>query len=190
MINTVSTDAFLPHILPMVIGCPKSMAVDALQVSIGEFCKRSEAWTDVLTESVYTGDSTIDLNPGGNRIVARVLGLSIDGARIDNKAYFAQVYSIILRFAPSSNAVAYVTVALRPSRTATHVPQFLYDEWCEPIASGAVFRLKMMTGPKITWSDPQGAVYHQKVAIEGTAEARARQMRCRYGDGGSIFLGA
>jgi hypothetical protein len=189
MTDMVTYDAFLPHVLPQVLSCPKSMAVDALQTSTGEFCKASEAWAEVLTESVYAGDTTIDLNPEHQALVVRVSGLRIDGNRIDKQSYWPQTHSIRLRFTPAANAAAYVNVILRPARAATHVPKFLYEEWCEPIAAGALARLKMMTGPKITWSDPQGAAFHQKIAVEGAAEARVRMIRCRHG-GGSICLGA
>lgn len=49
-------DGLLSRILPQVLPCPRSMALDAVQMVAGDFCKETGAWSMVLTENVFAGE--------------------------------------------------------------------------------------------------------------------------------------
>ena len=64
---------------------------------------------------------------------------------------------------------------LSPTRAATGAPDFLFNDWLEPIACGAKSRLMMMNGRD--WFSPKLAQYHSKQFIKGWTEARIRDSK-------------
>ena len=68
-----------------------------------------------------------------------------------------------------------VWATLRPKKTATSGPDFLYDDWLEPIAHGAKARLKAMSNRP--WADPKMIDFHRREFIKGWTEARIRETK-------------
>lgn len=186
MYRTENIDLLLPRILPQVLPCPRSMALDALQVVAADFCGQSGAMPLVLQESVLAGDCAIMLNPPKDVVMHHVRTVALDGNVIDSTSYMCSPYEITLRFMPQRDAVATVQGAARPIRTATTLPASLMEEWGDVLAFGALAKIKSMSGQGIQWADAQGAALNLQLYTEGVARARARIFRNRHG-GGPLF---
>lgn len=110
-------DGLLSRILPQVLPCPRSMALDAVQMVAGDFCKETGAWSMVLTENVFAGECRIAVAMPRDAVLVDVLGLYLDGRRLDRPDYIPSPYDIVLRFTPQSDAVATIeATARRPER--------------------------------------------------------------------------
>lgn len=179
-------DGLLPRILPQVLPCPRSMALDAVQMVVADFCKETGAWGMVLTESVFAGESRIAVDMPRDAVLVDVLGLYLDGRCLDRADYVPSPYDIVLRFTPQNNAVATIEATARPARTATTLPAEIMEAWGDVLAHGALARLKSMSGAQIEWTDAQGAAMHNDLYNEGCAEARTRIFRGRHG-GGTLY---
>lgn len=79
---------------------------------------------------------------------------------------------------PAANGgpwTAVLRVAYKPSRDSTQGPDFLFNDYYEDIASGAVARLCAM--PKQVWTDPQLAQMHAMSFSDAVARAKIRAAR-------------
>lgn len=116
-----------------------------------------------------------------------VLGLYLDGRRLDRADYVPSPYDIVLRFTPQADAVATIEATARPARTATAMPAEIMEAWGDVITHGALARLKSMSGTRMEWTDAQGAALHNDLYNEGCADARTRMFRNRHG-GGTLYV--
>ncbi|WP_165072825.1 hypothetical protein [Desulfovibrio sp. ZJ200] len=180
-------DGLLPRILPQVLPCPRSMALDAVQMVAGDFCKETGVWSMVLAESVPAGECRITVPMPRDAVLVDVLGLYLDGRLLDRSDYVPSSYDIVLRFTPQSDAVATIEATARPARTASALPAEIMEAWGDVIAHGALARLKSMSGARIEWTDAQGAALHNDLYNEGCADARTRMFRNRHG-GGTLYV--
>ena len=73
-----------------------------------------------------------------------------------------------------SNALS-ADVALKPSREAEKCPEFIFNDWAETIAAGALSRLHAMAG-KI-WANPELVNYYSKIFREGISRARSKSAK-------------
>lgn len=73
-----------------------------------------------------------------------------------------------------ANAIT-MRVALVPSRSSTACEDFIFEQWVEPIAAGAVARLQLSSGK--TYSNPQAASANQARFMAGVNIARSRAVR-------------
>lgn len=179
-------DGLLPRILPQVLPCPRSMALDAVQMVAGDFCKETGAWSMVLTENVFAGECRIAVTMPRDAVLVGVLGLYLDGRPLDRPDYIPSPYDIVLRFTPQNEAVATIEATVRPARTAITLPAEIMEAWGDVIVHGALARLKAVSGKNIEWTDAQGAAMHNGLYNEGCADARTRIFRRRHG-GGTLY---
>jgi len=63
---------------------------------------------------------------------------------------------------------------LKPARNANKISDYLYNEWAEAIAFGALSILKRQQ--RQSWSDPQGAVADRQEFDRKMSEARNRAL--------------
>ncbi len=68
-------------------------------------------------------------------------------------------------------------VALVPTRSSSAIEDFLYEDWVEPIASGAIARLQLVPGK--AYANPQAAPLHQARFQIGLNAARQQATRGR-----------
>lgn len=82
-----------------------------------------------------------------------------------------------LRLFPSPDAVynLRVMVALKPSRTAIGVADWVYETWADAIVSGAIHRLAQI--PDKTWTDQQLAAEHRLRFERAVSNAVTRDLR-------------
>jgi hypothetical protein len=176
-------DQFYPFIMPDVMGCPAPTIDQYLLMSAREFCQRTKAWREWL--DVFTADGTTnrfdhDLTSQQDLVATlRVLvndsgydeykiksardlpkdwesgdSDDLDGnvVQIDNATEYA-IYPL-----PTSGATFQMQVALKPSMTATTLPDALFDEWLEGVCSGAKARILAQSNQ--AWTDLNLSKYH------------------------------
>lgn len=182
-----SMERLMPRILPQVLPCPRSMALDAVQIVAADFCRRTGAWPVVLQESVFAGDCRIGLNPPKGVVIAEVAALYLDGEPVDKADYVPSPQEIVLRFTPARDALATIKATARPSRTATLLPEEVLEEWGDILAFGVLAKLKSMSGAGIEWTDAQGAAMNLNLYEEGCCRAKTRIYRRGRG-GGSLYI--
>lgn len=175
------------RILPQVLPCPRSMALDALQMVAVDFFKETGAWLATFEESVCPCDTVITLNLPRGALVATVLALYLNGSKVDGSLYQASSREIMLASAPQQAALAVVEASLRPARTATSLPDDLIEEWGDTLAFGTLAKLKSMSGQNIEWSDPQGATTNFQLYMDEVGKAKAKKLRRRFG-GGALYV--
>lgn len=78
---------------------------------------------------------------------------------------------------PDQSLPAAITmrVALVPLRTSSSCEDFIFEQWVEPIAAGAVAKLQLSAGKP--YSNPAAAAIHQATFIRGLNAARQKANR-------------
>lgn len=199
---------FLPDVLAHTPQCPSITAERELLKAAIEFCRKSGAWyEDLDTFEAEVGKSTYDVfPPAGQAQIVRLREITIDGDRIDNTDEerlnrlsrnwradtgepdrWYQPSRTKLSLYPTPDAVHTVggVVALMPTMKATRVPDFLFEEWSEGLAAGAVQRLVMMPGK--AWSNPNLAASFNKEFRRAISRARIQALRGRSGKPMTVF---
>jgi hypothetical protein len=180
----------IPRVLPFVYSCPKSMVVDALQNIAMDFFKNTEVWQDVLSGDIDQCEQAIDFFPEvSDSVIVRIFSLTIKGGKVSRECFSLEGHNVVrLKYRlPHDAHGCFAHVVLRPGRNATKIPAELIEDWGDVIAAGALAKIKLMTGPKVEWSDPQGAAVQNQLYVEGTARAKIQRMRDDKG-GGSLTI--
>lgn len=193
---------FLPYIAPNVSGCPAGVMVQAIRNAAIEFCENTRLWklratgTDILKdEARYAYDT-----PSNAKVIEAVY-VAINNSQlvktcreeldeccpewretVDSrpKEYFMDTANTIrLVGIPSEDILGSldVDVAVKPSRSAVDGPDFLFENWVEVIAHGALARLHAMAGN--IWADPSLVKYHRKKFRHGISKAKSKELKSR-----------
>jgi hypothetical protein len=191
-----SLSSFLPYVLPHVPGCPKMAAKEEVLRACIEFCEKSLVWKNTPAAiNVVSGTATYAISvPSGGQVV-KLEALYHNGERLDpmttrdleglytdwttetgTPLYYTQSVptSVILVPEPDTS----ITSGLRfqgvykPTRTATTVEDFLYNDYAEEISAGAVARLLATHGK--TWTNPDYAPAFMNKFMGGIGLAKIR----------------
>ena len=169
----VAFTAFLPEVMPLVQGCADVVAVNAIRNACIEFCSESNIWQETQDPVVLAAtDFPYTLEGVSGAKVTRVLSLRINGVRVDPKTvdeldakytdwrsetsptpagyYQPDPNNLMLYPALEGSATAVFRVAYAPVRTGTGVEEYVYQDWLEEIAAGAVARLMSMPSQPYT----------------------------------------
>lgn len=173
----VSYDDFLNEVLPYVIDCPDTVAVNAIKNACIEFCELSH-WLRHTTEpmDVEAGESEYKLGCGQNMTVEMVLSATYgrrplkamtpdqlasrygaDWRRLEGEPRgFVQVAPDTVILTPTPNktveSVWVAELCLKPTRKSTHVSASIHEHWAEIIGFGA--RARLYETPNQPYSDP------------------------------------
>lgn len=145
-------DQFFRRVSHVARGCPTAVLTESVLQAAEDFCERTWLWLDEL-DPVQTLDGQTEYTfaaPSHAAILA-IKSLAIDA----NPASFTSSTRnrIQLTVDPGGGKVLVAKAALKPSRTAKALPDFLYTEWQDAIAAGARFKLLDMHGTE--WFQPQ-----------------------------------
>jgi hypothetical protein len=191
-----SLSSFLPYVLPHVPGCPKMAAKEEVLRACIEFCEKSLVWKNTPAAiNVVSGTATYAISvPSGGQVV-KLEALYHNGERLDpmttrdleglytdwttetgTPLYYTQSVptSVILVPEPDTS----ITSGLRfqgvykPTRTATTVEDFLYNDYAEEIGAGAVARLLATHGK--AWTNPEIAPWFIGRFNEGIRKASTK----------------
>jgi len=181
-----------PLILPDVPGCPTPTVDTALAATAADFCARTHVWRETL-DFDYAISGIPDYDITGTAVIESVLWATLAGddlKHIDpryldkskltdegkpNAFWVVNDTAIRLFPIPDAKYRLDVTVALKPSRTATGIEDWIYESYVEPIVSGAIWRLARTPGK--AWSNPEIAMYHHRLFEQGITNARIRDHR-------------
>ena len=182
-------------VLPDVPGCPTPTIDVALGVSAADFCARSHIWRETLDpEPVVRNVADYELTPSfTNTVTESVLWANLDDTPLEHvdsryidKSRMSETGTptafwmlndtqINLFPIPDSKGTLTAAIAVKPSRDATGVEDWIYESYIDPIVSGAIWRLARVPGK--AWSDPEIAMYHHRLFEKGITDARVRDHR-------------
>lgn len=193
----VSWDKFYEYVLPSVQGCPVSIVNNAIRSACIEFCEKTLIWKqDSIVNDIVEGFDLYLFAPPPNAKVVMPYRVSINGVEVQPtdlqslesfmpnwkeakdslpKYYFLANDDVVrLVGTPTETLYGALTadVALKPSRDAKTCPTFLYDDWAETIAAGALAKLHAMKGK--VWAMPEMVTYYTKLFREGVSRARSK----------------
>jgi len=200
-------DSFLPEVRPWAPGVPDATAYRAIRNAAIEFCERTLMWKYENTIAVLATDSStrsmtspagsvphdievatfeaIELDPIAARDMdAKLPGWRDTSASTGTPKYLTQIDHDTLTIvpAPIGDGSLYVRMRLKPSQTATTLPDFL-TKYAECIGWGALGRI--LTVPGQSYTNPDlGAFYATRfrekidnlsgMATKGQQNARKR----------------
>jgi len=188
----IAWETFHPLITPEVPGCPTASVDMALAHAATEFCDLTHLWREYMdSEETDAGEAEYQLVATG--VVAAVTGVSLGGRLLTHLHFndvpperaqetgmpkgFFLVNDATLRFWPTPDAAYSFTaqVALKPSKKARGVEDFLYESYADTIVEGALHRLRKI--PDKEWTNLQLAELNRLSFDRGVAKARVRDYR-------------
>lgn len=179
MSRMASMEKLLAQILPQTMPCPRSMALDALQMVAVDFFRESGVWVETFQEPVGCHETVITPAMPKTAALSGVSSVYLNDLEIEE--YLTERHEIILAHPPRNACLATIRATLRPLRTSTELPEDLLETYGDYLAFGAIAKLKTMSGNKVEWHDPQGAAVNYQLYTEGLARAQARKFRKRFG---------
>ena len=166
----VNTDIYLSDLtlFQTVTGINQYEAAD-LDILVGSELNHI---IDIFSE---LGDSTVQLSEKSfNRLHPKSLIGSpslFDAYGKGRPRYYSQKDQETILFAPTpdKNYSLYALYSLKPTATATTIPNIIVNEYQEMIIHGALYRLQMMKDSP--WSDIQAADLNKRLYDKGEAQA-------------------
>lgn len=204
---------FLRYVQPSVPKCPVASIVTAVKSAAIEFCSRTLMWRVRSTASdIMSGQAQYGMNPPEGCSIAGVIGLEIikdlnlypltpttedmlnEGdpswrlreSPIPTHFFSIDVDDVQLVPEPSEDILdsLYATIAVKPSRDATTCPDFLYEDWAEELAHGALARLMM--DPAAAWTNPQAGASHMAAFDSAVLKAKNQALTGKARQGLSV----
>ena len=148
-------DAFLPLVIGRLPGCPELLVREAVREACIEFCKRTRLIAADRLLEVRAGERLAEITPDDG-LVYRVESVRRDTVRLtpssrhdfyieqlDTKMgtpwafYLESDQRVVLGPIPESDEVLTAACVVRPDDNAGLVPDVLYSDWREAMASGA-----------------------------------------------------
>lgn len=191
---------FHEYVLPDVQGCPINVANNAILSTLIDFCEKSLLWKqEAEPTSIVAGINRYTFTPEEGAKVVEPVFVSIEDNQIPATSladldslqpgwreleqdkpttYFMDTdQSIRLVGTPLEDLTdaLEVHVALKPERGATEVADFLYEDWAEIIAHGALAKLHAMANK--TWADSRVVQYHYRKYRNGLSRARSKSIK-------------
>jgi hypothetical protein len=164
----------------------------ALAAVAADFCARTHIWRETL-DTQYTIPNIAEYDIEGDAVIETPLWvvcnnqtLTHTDPRLLNKTdmmskgqpskfWMVNDTAIRLFYIPDKRFSLDVTVALKPSRTATGVETWIYETWGDALVSGAIWRLAKVPGKM--WSSMDAAIAHRLIYEQAVTNARIRDFR-------------
>jgi hypothetical protein len=194
---SINWEDFLKEVMPDVMGCPIRVAENAIRNAAIDFCNESRAWRDDCADvPTVQGTAEYTLVPPTDGEVVAVYYAKFSDSNIPlstipeqhikrgrqnpiqqkPKWFHAPTPGVIeLFWTPDEIHTLSVKAILKPTKSSTNGPDFLYNDWLEVIAHGAKARLVMMSGRE--WFMPKMYTYYKKEFIKGWTDARIRDSK-------------
>ena len=190
---------FYPDLYPLVPGCSDVLVENAILNATIEFATKSTAiHYEMDAVSVVSGTNEYQFEPPADSEIAAIVSGNMDGdvlsilsAKLANYRYprhreFNGRPEAILRLDNSNFRLyptpdtsfpsgLYLTVALKPTRTATSVPDIVYEEFKDAIIYGSAYRLMAM--PNKDWTNNQKSSYYRALFDEQIQMAKREAER-------------
>lgn len=185
-------DEFLPLIQPHLPTCPIPTIKTYLASVAANFCERTQLWRETL-DTDYTIANIDEYDLDGSAVIEAVQWVVCNNepliptnirlipherlADVGQPTHFWIVNDTILRLFPIPNAryELKVGVALKPSRTATGVEDWIYETWADVLVDGTVAVITRIPGKD--WTDPMLAETRRAMYEKAIANVEIRDMR-------------
>lgn len=185
-------DDFMPLITPSLPGCPDLTIKTYLAITAVDFFTRTHLWREDI-DSIYVAPGVYEYDLDAEALVEDLISVTVDRREIDHtdmrlipndRRYdtgFPTHYwihsdnAIRLHPIPEERLTVKVAAVLRPSRTGTGVPDWIFEMWADVIVAGTIDRLASMPGK--AWSDMALAQHNRMHYEQGLTGARVRDMR-------------
>lgn len=171
---------FLPLVLPYAPNCPNIVAEQKLRLAAIEFCERTEAWREIITQQVTTAEVTIAIPDYAT--IDRFEHVRFDEQVLIPMAYedicpdvvdmppagYAQVHEneILMDTTPSAEGTLVSSLFMKPRGGSifgrvpedpmqdylSQVPDFMFKNHAETLSWGALARI--LNIPKEDYTDP------------------------------------
>jgi len=177
-----------PLARPYIQDCPKLLVTRELLRAARTFFAKSQVWRETIHVGVGGGLNSGQINiEDGQAMIAiadvRKMGDTKSLLKMPDKrnlptctgepgVYTATTDTLYIGPIPTETYIAEVEVIVKPSLTATTLPDVTLEDWGEQIACGAVESLLNM--PDAAWFNPQGSIGHGNRFRAGITEARIR----------------
>lgn len=185
-------DSFLPLIQPHLPTCPIPTIKAYLASTAADFCTRTQIWREDL-DLEYTIPRIAEYDLYAPAVVEAVLWVVcgdielaptdpriIPHERITETGRPTQYWVIndsVLRLfvTPDDRFSLRVSVALKPSRTATGIRSWIYETWADSIVDGTIAVIARIPGKD--WSDIVRSEAHRALYERAITSARNRDVR-------------
>jgi hypothetical protein len=188
--GVLSWDALLPYVLPYVRGAPPEMVLHHIRMATIELCNWSGIIHDVNQYDLQKGVQDYQLNTDCNYNIVRIKRVTVDGrwdytpvtAKLPAGigAYLYQMTSptmIHLRRPPNLDNPKGLEVeaVVAPKQDAEVLDNYLYEQWAQGIAYGAISTLIAI--PQTNWYNPKEAERYELKFRKEKARCRAEADR-------------
>ena len=185
-----------PRVLPLVPGCPFSLAQAALRDAAAEFCARTLVWREDLPANNLVAENPFyTLTPPAGARVVMVLSVLVQDRPLlaanddllddqhpgwralspaePTRYLLPRPGEIRLVPAPahSSSGSLVAHVALAPAKDATEADDALMETYDAAFVHGALAELLGFTG--LSWASPERSAHHARQFRAAIADARA-----------------
>ena len=172
--STITLDGALPQAVDSGAAVTKLVYLYTLTFPTGTaLAKGLQAWLD---DNVLEPISPDGLDDEFNNTEFGWLGTNWrTDVRLPTRYYFVDDTTVGLLLAPDATGALRINAALKPTRTATTFPDWIYQRYAETLAHGAKARLMMV--PTKPYSNPKLAEWHRDQFNGGCGEAMIRTAR-------------
>lgn len=159
-----SLEAFLPYVSLHCAGVPIPSMLHEIRNAATQFCERTRIWKTIETLSVRANRGEYEIPLADEAVVVAIEEAVFNGTPLRPEALdvlktewrdwitqvgtpilFTQLDPDNLRLVPVPNADyprgLTLRITYKPDRTANNVPDWLFQQYVEPIAHGAIGRL-------------------------------------------------
>ena len=197
MANT-AYETLVPEILPMVVGCPDTLIINAVRRAVIELCEKTGVYSQQLDPlSTVSGTYEYDLEAPTGTLVHKIQWVTHQGEALEplttslleerqpkwrdesgTPKYFVKQSQKLFWLVPVPDATltssTILRVQLRPTDASTACDSEVMSDYRDQIINGTLFRLLRVPGRD--WTDFASAQVYASLFQEGIiyAERRAR----------------
>jgi len=196
---SVDWEQYLKEVMPDVSGCPVQLALNAVRNAAIEFANQTRVWRDDVEQVVMVAGQAVyplvTQNVDDEEIIAlhkvqftdqtyplsTISALHLDNARLSTTEQKPRWFNqptpaqIEMFYTPdAASGTLNCKAILKPTKTSTFGPDFMFNDWLEEISAGAKARLLAMKRP---WGDKSMVKFHRRLFINGYIEARIRDAK-------------
>jgi len=164
-----------PYIMPELPGCPDPIVDRVIVDSVREFCRRTDLLRNTENLSILVGEDSYSLSPPVGNEVLDIKRVYLDG--IDIPLYREDSGLVKINSSSEGESIIYYTwkpqdtivthpipstlldntldvdYSYQPLRTATTIPDEVFDRWAECLAAKVKSILMRQAGK--SWSNPE-----------------------------------
>jgi len=192
----VAVSEFLTYIHKDLHQCTEALVTERLGTILTEFCQATKIWqVDLDPLTIIPNVKDIDLCLPENTTLVEIRRLVFDGktelvaksidwldrddinwrTKSGDPTFYTNVSRNVIRVSPHPDTVQALKitgrVAVKPTRTATTVDDFLFDDWAETIAAGT--KAALLSMPSKPWTSQNEAALFSMQYQTGVNEALA-----------------